>query len=203
MNGFLFVFEGPDEVGKTSIIKNICTELKRKKYKVKIHSFPGNISGTLGKHINKLHHYPNKFNISSINAASLQILHLAAHIDCIIRFIMPDLNSDSIVLLDRYWWSTYVYGKVSGVKDEAINRIIALEQIYWQNYNPTCLFLINRNLENFKSDYEKNIHENLVKEYFDLAGKESNLYPVKHVYNNNSMGQISKSILNQMNIYIK
>ena len=83
MNGRLFVFEGADGVGKTSIINHLCAELRNQGMSVIVIGFPGYDMGTLGNLIHRLHHNPQYYQINMIDPVSLQLLHLASHIDAI------------------------------------------------------------------------------------------------------------------------
>src|ERR1035437_6266990 len=107
--GRLIVFEGPDEVGKTTLAEAAIAALREQGEKVLSAAFPGNIPGTLGEFIYRLHHAPRDFGVQQIGPESLQMLHIAAHLDAIDRIIMPALNAGTSVILDRFWWSTLIY----------------------------------------------------------------------------------------------
>ena len=83
MQSKLIVFEGPDGVGKTTLVDKTCKYLRDTNIAHEIFSFPGRKKGTLGGHIYHLHHNWNNMGIASINPASLQTLHIAAHMDII------------------------------------------------------------------------------------------------------------------------
>src|SRR4026209_562008 len=111
--GRLFVFEGYDNSGKTTLAKALHKFLKRRDPLTKYFAFPGNVSGTLGRHIHRLHHNAKRAGIAKIHPVSLQILHIAAHVDMIETLILPALKRGESVVLDRYWWSTLAYGIAS------------------------------------------------------------------------------------------
>jgi dTMP kinase len=75
-----------------------------------------------------------QYRVSGLSSASLQLLHIAAHIDAIERRIKPTLGQGRIVILDRFWWSTMVYGAVSGVS-EALLR--GMRDVLGTALNPT------------------------------------------------------------------
>jgi thymidylate kinase len=79
--GKLFVFEGPDGVGKTTLSKAFSDHLNATGIQCDYLSFPGRETGSLGRHIYELHHDPDRFGIRAVDPASLQLLHIAAHID--------------------------------------------------------------------------------------------------------------------------
>jgi thymidylate kinase len=104
-SGKLVVFEGVDEVGKSTLILALQEKLRREDHEVLATAFPGNARGTLGKLVHELHHQPQTFGIAGISPASLQVLHVAAHLETIQTQIAPALNSGKIVLLSR--WPQY------------------------------------------------------------------------------------------------
>ncbi len=97
--GYLFVFEGPDGVGKTSLIKSVFEHLSTKDYPVRKLSFPGKTAKTLGSLVYKIHHNPNDFELSNLYPPSLQIMHIASHADAIVNSIIPPYEEKEIILL--------------------------------------------------------------------------------------------------------
>lgn len=140
----LFVFEGADGAGKTTLVSVLKESLDRCGIEYVAFAFPGRHEGSLGKHVHELHHDPQKFGIESISPSGLQLLHVAAHVDAIESCIFPALREGKVVLLDRYWWSTLVYGSSSGVQSELLQTMINLETLAWKGVKPTTLFLLNR-----------------------------------------------------------
>ena len=140
--GKLFVFEGPDGNGKTTLIDNVYNSLKSDNVPIVKLSFPGKSENTLGKFVYELHHKPNDFGLEFINQGSLQTLHIAAHIESIVNYIIPSLKEGQTILLDRYWWSTIVYGSHMGLPNEYLNKLIDWELYFWQGQMPTSLFLV-------------------------------------------------------------
>ena len=98
--GKLYVFEGPDGVGKSTLAQWFASHLQESGYACTLLSFPGKEDGTLGEHVYELHHDPARFGIQSLSAASLQLLHVAAHIDAIETRIKPLLNEG-----ERWCWT--------------------------------------------------------------------------------------------------
>ncbi|MES9995631.1 nucleotide kinase domain-containing protein [Desulfovibrio aminophilus] len=162
--GKLYVFEGPDNVGKTTISRYIAERISIST-PCKYLSFPGNTPGTIGKLIYEIHHNKRLYDLSEIDSTGLQALHIAAHIDCINRIIKPLLNSGTCVILDRFWWSTLVYGKFYGADTVAINKLIEAENTVWGCIQPDCIFYIVRG---FAGADDPVIHSKLVDEYEQL-----------------------------------
>jgi len=193
MKGKLIVFEGPDGVGKTTLVDKTCQYLNNNNIAYKIFSFPGKTEGTLGAHVYYLHHNWNNMGISSIDPASLQTLHIAAHIDAIENRIIPCLQSGCNVILDRFWWSTWVYGLVSGVKEKSVKAMVNLELIHWGKYLPDALFLI-RNTSPIREDVVDKSWHNLMLGYDCLANDESIKYPVHSIDTNCSVDDTFQQI---------
>jgi thymidylate kinase len=140
----LFVFEGADGAGKTTLVSALKERLNHDGIESAAFAFPGRREGSLGKHIYEIHHDPQQFGIKAIVPSGLQLLHVAAHIDELENKILPALREGKVVLLDRYWWSTLAYGSISGVPDELLQSMATLESLAWQGVRPTTLFLLDR-----------------------------------------------------------
>ena len=91
--GKLYVFEGPDAVGKSEISLRFVAQLRESGVACEYLAFPGHADGTLGKHVYELHHHPQDHGIASVSPTSLQLLHVAAHVDAIETSILPALRS--------------------------------------------------------------------------------------------------------------
>ena len=113
--GRLIVFEGPDGVGKSTLAQALTNRLMAMGLSCEHLSFPGKEEGTIGSLVYDVHHRPAGYGIGAITAASLQALHIAAHLDAIEQRIVPALNEGRWVILDRFWWSTWAYGCAAGV----------------------------------------------------------------------------------------
>lgn len=191
--GQLFIFEGPDGVGKTTLSSGVFESLVHAGKDVLYMSFPGQNDGTLGRLVYDLHHSPVSFGISDLSASSLQLLHVAAHINAIELEIIPTLNAGKNILLDRFWWSIWVYGRVAGLKPSLIRRIIALEEQFWKKIRPDSIFLIQRTSP-INREIDIGEWHQLAHEYNVLAEREKSKYRVFKVANQGSIDE-SKSII--------
>src|SRR5712692_7872262 len=144
MRGELIVIEGPDSVGKSTLIQHMRRVLEQEQLPNEILSFPGDRAGTIGMLVYELHHAPEKFGIKHISPLGLQALHIAAHLDAITGTILQAIGSGQWVVLDRFWWSTWVYGRAAGIDPLVLDSLIHAEKVLWGTLTPSILFLIQR-----------------------------------------------------------
>jgi len=181
MNSGLIVFEGSDGTGKSSLCANLIARLKKAGRNVLLFSFPGKDVGTLGQVVYDMHSRPSDFGIHEMTPASLQCLHIAAHLDAIESRILPALSEDKIVVLDRFWWSTYVYGAVGGANRNVIEKLIDAEVLAWNDVKPSILFLVDREVPLREEPME--LWPLWRKEYLSLATRENANHPVRVINN--------------------
>jgi len=74
MKSALYVFEGPDGVGKSTLASHLNTHLNEYDFPSDLFSFPGRDTGTLGEHVYRLYHDRRHFGISNISVAAEQLL---------------------------------------------------------------------------------------------------------------------------------
>jgi len=142
--GRLIVFEGVDAAGKTTLCGDLCESLHHRQQPVQRYHFPGKTPGTLGELVYRIHHQHQEiFRIPTVNACALQLLHIAAHIDIIQSTIKQAVSEGLWVVLDRFWWSTYVYGRDDGVSEQALELMIRLEKMAWGKIVPNVLLLVD------------------------------------------------------------
>jgi thymidylate kinase len=142
--GKLYVFEGPDGVGKSELSSRFTAMLNERGTPAKLLSFPGKNDGTIGRLVYDLHHAPQSFGVQRVSSSSLQLMHIAAHIDAIETVILPALHAGTSVVLDRFWWSTKVYGLAGGSDKRLLESMIDVELAAWGAIRPCVVFLIER-----------------------------------------------------------
>jgi thymidylate kinase len=192
--GMLIVFEGPDGSGKTTLAKLLEKSLTNDGIQCLTLAFPGNQSGTLGHHVYEIHHNYSKYNINNIDPASIQILHLAAHVDAIKNFIIPILERGDTIILDRFWWSMWVYGIDNSVDRESLELMIEIEALNWGNHLPSVAFLIERD-QPLREDMSPDRWQKLKTYYYDIFELEKSKYPAHVITNDRPPEEALKSII--------
>ena len=137
--GRLVVFEGPDGGGKTTLHGRVAERMPSGSTLAL--AFPGNTPRSLGKLVYDIHHGTLQ-STDQPSQAALQMLHVAAHLDTIERLIRPAIESGTTVLLDRYWWSTWVYGIHDGVPRGLVDKMIDVEKSFLGDLAPDVVFLL-------------------------------------------------------------
>lgn len=169
----IYVFEGIDNVGKSTIVQKLREMIAESLgCECVVVAFPGNEPRTLGSLVYDIHHNQKDYFELPLNETSLQLLHIASHIDLIQGKLRQLISKPCIVLLDRFWWSTYVYGLAGNLDKNMIQAILEPELIHWKDLNVRKVFLVER--ENRERDYEEEKDKRIVELYRDLAIKTTN-----------------------------
>jgi len=175
--GRLIIFEGIDNVGKSIICEQIYKKLCEQDILSVAYSFPGREEGTLGKLVYDIHHDCLDIKSKDINPISLQVLHIAAHIDAIVKKILPAVNEGKVVLLDRSWWSTYAYGIGNVLDKEILNDILRPELRLFDQISDATVFYITR--RNREEEYTEKKKTAILKAYDELCELPSKMKVVK------------------------
>ena len=192
--GRLIIFEGPDGVGKSTLSLALADRLKAMGLTCVHLSFPGKEIGTVGRLVYDVHHDPAEYGIEKITAASLQALHIAAHLDAIEQRILPDLNECRWVILDRFWWSTWVYGRVAGIEMTTLDALIQVERLHWKGVQPDAVFLVDRSNDSFDGDNRVRLRES----YQVLYGIEKTRYPVHQIQNDKPVDESMNGVIGEL-----
>lgn len=192
--GQLFVFEGVDAAGKSTISSCFCDWLITRGVDASIMSFPGNLPGTIGELVYRIHHGAEELGVRRITALSLQALHIAAHLDAIESAIIPGLEHGKTIILDRYWWSTRVYGVAGGANGEILDKLIEAELAAWGKWLPTALFCISRTEPLRIEPMEQWIQWK--EGYQSLLRQEHGRYPLYSICNEKGIEDCLAEILN-------
>lgn len=196
--GRLIVFEGPDGVGKSTISNWLVNELTNLGIPSLYMAFPGRKEGTLGYHIYNLHHNPIEFGIcTGINPVSLQLLHIASHISAIESEILPALQEGTWVILDRFWWSTWVYGFVNGISENKLQKMLSVEHEYWINVRPALTFLVERSASLKEEEPLEKWHK-LREAYSNMAMDQAHSYCVEVVKNDETVEVATQQVMQKI-----
>jgi thymidylate kinase len=191
--GKLIVFEGPDGIGKSHLADETFGWLQGLGVEALQVSFPGSAENTLGRLVYDLHHYhTDRFHIPAINPLSLQVLHIAAHIDEIGRVVRPAIERGTWVILNRFWWSTWVYGMLDSVDQKCLELIIEVEKCCWSDLLPSAIFLVRRQ-EAIRREHAQDTFDRLSFLYSELFTREQPS-GVIHDVDNSELGASLESI---------
>ncbi len=144
IRGKLFVFEGPDDVGKTTLASMLSNYFSSKGVPNQVLSFPGREPETVSELIYRLYHDPTSLGVRTISPLAMQVMVTAAHIEVIETRVKPLILSGTHVILDRFWWSTWVYATLQRVSDRARDMMIDVELLSWEDIEPSRIFLVLR-----------------------------------------------------------
>lgn len=184
MPGKLIVFEGVDGIGKSSLSKEVARRLNDSGITSISLAFPGNDPGTLGHLVYQIHHDLSALGVTSVTALALQTLHVAAHFDAMESRIFPALQGGTWVILDRFWWSTWVYGIHQGIAPDYLEAIIDAERTRWGSVKPDLLFMVDR-AEAIRAEHDAGSFTRLRTLYKTMAAREQEQYPIVTLENDN------------------
>lgn len=189
----LIVFEGPDAAGKSTICTHFTQALQKQGVAARSLSFPGKVEGTIGELVYRIHHAPTAFGVQCLTASSLQALHIAAHLDAIEVVIRPALELGETIVLDRYWWSTWVYGIVGGASPEVLDALIEAERIALGKWQPATLFYVTRQAPLRDEPLEQ--WNRLKTAYSQLVNRETGRYPIHTIENEDAAEVVTERAL--------
>ena len=174
--GRLIVFEGVDATGKTTLCNELCLSLLSEQKPVRRCHFPGKQQGTLGELVYRIHHlHRSEFGVATITPCSLQLLHIAAHVDTIETEIKPAIFDGEWVVLDRFWWSTYVYGIDNGVQESQLCHMINVEISAWDTVTPDIIFLVDSEIPLRDDETNSMAWQRKRQSYDKLAARQDSL----------------------------
>lgn len=194
MTGRLIVIEGPDGVGKSTLARLVSATLGSRGEKVISTSFPGNDAGTLGKTIYEIHHRPGTFGVKSVSPLAGQALHIAAHLDALDFHIRGELAAGTTIVLDRFWWSTWVYGRATGCDEKTLDALIHAERVAWGRLLPNPLVLVSRETP-LPVANSAPTEKRLIQLYQQLSDQEKAKHPILRISNDGTPEEAAASIV--------
>ncbi len=171
----LIVFEGVDGAGKTTLHRALADNFRRQYPDLPLYAdaFPGSVPGSLGEWVYRFHHGQTEKGprIGEVSPAALQLLHVAAHVDLIQRCIAPTLHAGGVVLLDRYWWSTYAYSRVTLPPDKVWPMVNA-ERTFWDDLPKPVVVYLSRRVSLKAQELAPEAHAQLAASYREVIDAE-------------------------------
>lgn len=181
----LIIFQGVDAACKSAVCARYLSCLRDRGASARLLSFPGKVPRTLGYLVNTPDHHPRSVGEDRLTPTSLQVLHFAAHLHAIETVILPSLEAGETIVLDRYWWSTWVYGIVGGSRPEILEALLETEHLAWGRWQPGLL--IHLTLTAPLRDEPVETWARLQHEYEALGKRESNEYPIRVLSNDDEL----------------
>lgn len=146
--GKLIVFEGCDRSGKSTAIATVKAALMERQKKVFSIHYPGHPFELFLKTA-----FINSDRIELLKSGStpgnvsVQVGYIAKHIDLLERYVIPALIGNDYVLMDRFWWSTFVQLR-RDCNYATTMKMLSPELFYWDNVLPEpTVFYVTRGFE--------------------------------------------------------
>jgi len=197
-HGRLFVFEGADDVGKTTLATTLSNYLLATGNKAECLSFPGNEPGTLGELVYRFYRNPNDFGVPDVSSIAMQLVVTAAHVEVVESRVKPLIRAGVDVVLDRFWWSTQVYALIEGVPQDLIDKMIELELHVWEDITPTCVFLVLRETP-FIKQAVSHPWAKIVSHYNALFETERSNAPIHLIINDGTVTDAMQVVISHVN----
>lgn len=112
-------------------------------------------------------------------------------------FIKPLLASGIDVVLDRFWWSTWVYATLEGVPARSRDLMIELETQSWETIEPEMIFLVLRG-EPLLRQPDINQWLEKLKLYKQLFELQKDNLPIELVVSDCSPSEVLKKLLSSI-----
>lgn len=168
------VFEGIDGSGQTTQAKLLSDFLKKKGYKVLLTKEPTDISEA-GKLIKKI-----LFKKKKISPGKLQELFAKDRKIHLKKVIIPALSKGKIVISDRYFFSSFAYGKSDGLSIKKLYKMnkgfIFPDITFFLKVSPETSIRRIEKRNKPKSIFEKKEKlNNVLREYLTILKKFKNI----------------------------
>ena len=139
MNGFLVTFEGGEGCGKSTQIKKLSQFLEQEKIPFIVSREPGGTE--VGEKIRDI-----LLNMKAEMSSTVEfLLFSASRADHIEKVVKPALESGKIVLLDRFYDSSFVYQGYAG--DLNLKDIQNVTELAVKDVKPNLTFLLDLDYE--------------------------------------------------------
>jgi thymidylate kinase len=181
----LFVFEGPSGVGKTSFTSLLETRLSDIGYNVKrFDTYLSIYNCFCAKNIDAFLKKASPADNKSIDPRSRYLLMTARQIDIFKNEVKPLLDSGVILLFDRYWWSSYIFGRVLGMEESFMEPLYHIYKSVSSTMPPNIIFNFKRS-ESLKADAVD--HDRYIEEYSKVVDREKDNHTIIDINNDYDM----------------
>ena len=97
------------------------------------------------------------------------------------------------MILDRFWWSTWVYGSANSANLRSLELMIEIERNHWGNVVPNIVFLVTRTIP-VTPLYDINDWRHIAALYSDLASRENSNYRIEVINNEQTIDVANSEI---------
>jgi thymidylate kinase len=174
------VFEGLDGVGKTTFVTALAGYYRQTQPHTPLYAgrVSGVMAGSLGGWIYHLRHGravgvswhdggSEFLDPEHVSPLMIELLHMTAHVETIVRDIEPTLRAGGTVILDRYWWSIYAFLRPTLSVDDAMS-CVAPELVFWRRLPvPTVIYLARH-----RGRLEASVHAEIDGYYRELIAQD-------------------------------
>jgi hypothetical protein len=178
MQGRLIVLEGPSGVGKSALAGKLRDALERRGVSAEILALPaaGKADG-LGRQDHQFHRDPTAPVVGPTPPSTPYLPHLNARTDAIAGDALTRISAGTWVILDRFWWTTWVDGVLAEAEGQALEVLIATARSEWDKVAPTPAFLVRRPSPIGEAELPVN-WDKMAAAYDEIAFAERSRHPV-------------------------
>ena len=140
--GMLLVLEGPEGVGKTVVSRELAIKLAQRGIGCEYIALP---SGRMRPSEIACRIAREEGDApEELDLFARRQLQLDTHAEAIQQRIRPALEAGNYVLLDHYWWSSYVYGELDGLGSHQLQEFKDRARVLWEDTKPSVVILLDR-----------------------------------------------------------
>ena len=96
------------------------------------------------------------------------------------------------MILDRFWWSTWVYGTADRVSPGLLRLLIDAEKSAWGEFLPSAAFFVTRSRPFDEVEYRRSAL-NIC--YRELIKSEEHFYPIHVIENQGTIADATRRVL--------
>ena len=138
------------------------------------------------------------------NGIECEYIHMFAHMDVLENQIIPKLKTGISIVLDRFWWTTWVQSITSGTSKQELKLTLKVEQDKWNCTKPDVIFFIKANRPHKPEEHNAQWYKTNAS-YKELVDNQELSYPIRVIGNDgditstiNAITEISLQVCKQM-----